>query len=318
MRRWDGLVENYIRVCEARGLAASTLSLRRRELERFGIWAKRRRPRPQLESVNSELVIRYIRDRSAFRSRATVAGVVSELRGMGEFLVCEGLWSSNPLRWIRGPKLDPRRHRPRNVGRGQLKALWKAAHSRRGAHARYQAVCVLAILYGTGLRRGELERLDLNDWDRDNGILKVDGRKTGQPRFVPVAKAVWRCIEAYLPHRHNRLEQRGTVGESALLINSLGRRLRGQNLHTLLHRLARTAEVEPVTAHQFRHTCASDLLESGVPLPDVQRFLGHAAIESTMRYVAIANPERVAAIAKHPLNGFLAASDYEGNQHDTH
>jgi len=124
---------------------------------------------------------------------------------MGEFLVREGFWRTNPLRWIRGPKLDPRRHLPRRIGKEQFKSIWDAAQGRPQEHARYQALCALGILYGTGLRRGELERLSVQDWDRDNSLLKIDGRKTGHPRHVPVGAGVWRCIEAYLPRRRRRV-----------------------------------------------------------------------------------------------------------------
>jgi len=102
MRRWDGLVDQYIRTCEARGLAAATIQHRATELSRFGQWAKRRRPRPNLEEIDSDLLVRFIGERSAFRAKATVASVVTELRGMGEFLVSEGIWRKNAMRWIRG------------------------------------------------------------------------------------------------------------------------------------------------------------------------------------------------------------------------
>ncbi|MFC1461354.1 tyrosine-type recombinase/integrase, partial [Verrucomicrobiota bacterium] len=144
--------------------------------------------------------------------------------------------------------------------------------------------CLLAILYGTGLRRGELGRLNVADWDRENGILKIDGRKTGRERHVPVGAGVWRCIEAYLPHRHNLLEKQGCLEEDALFINQLGERVKAENIGKLVHDLSKSAGVPLVTLHQFRHSCASDLLESGVHLPEVQKILGHAAIESTIRY----------------------------------
>jgi integrase/recombinase XerD len=70
--------------------------------------------------------------------------------------------------------------------------------------------------------------------------------------------------------------------------------------------LAESAGVEGVTLHQFRHSCASDLLEGGATLPEVQRVLGHAAIESTVRYVAITDPNRNEAMKLHPINEFLA------------
>jgi integrase/recombinase XerC len=60
-----------------------------------------------------------------------------------------------------------------------------------------------------------------------------------------------------------------------------------------------------VTVHQLRHTCASDLLENGTSLPEVQGILGHACIQSTCRYIHIAGPERKAAMALHPINSIL-------------
>ena len=261
--------------------------------------------------ISPELLIRYIGTRSAFRSRATASGVVSKLRCFGEFLVEESLWRVNPLRWIRGPKMDLRRQLPRRIGREQLQVLWQAAQVRPQEHARYLSLCVLGILYGTGLRRGELARLDLCDWDVEHGTLKIDGRKTGRERQVAIGEGVARCIEAYLPHRHNRLEKTGRIAEEALLINNHGQRLNSNNIAMLIGRLSRDAGLPRITIHQFRHSCASDLIEAGVALPDVQRMLGHAGIASTMRYLDIAAPERAAAMGKHPINRFLDDGDEE-------
>lgn len=305
MKRWDGLVEKYSALLRTRGLAESTIVSRERELVHFGAWLKSRRPRPHLEDVSAELIVRYVRARSAFHARSSVASVVSSLRCMGEFLVEEAVWRSNPLRWMRGPKADVRRHSPRRIGKAEQEALWAAARGRRQEHARHQAVCVLAILYGTGLRRSELERLDVSDWDAEAKVLTIDGRKTGLERKVPVGEGVAKCIETYLPHRHNRLEARGRLDETALLINTLGERLSAESLMNLLSRLSKDAGLPRVTLHQFRHSCASDLLEAGVTVPEVQRILGHAVIQSTVRYLAVADPQRVEAISRHPLNRFL-------------
>jgi len=311
MRRWDGLVDGYLNCCESRGLSEVTIETRRRELERFGGWLKRRRPRVRLDRVDGDLVVRYLRERAVFRSRATLAGVVSNLRIMGEHLVQEGVWRQNPLRWIRGPKLDRRRRLPKRIGSEHLKALFSAAQERRSVYARYQAVCLLSVLYGTGIRGGELERLEIGDWDSENAILKVDGQKTGKPRHIAVGEGVWRCIEAYLPHRHNQLEKSGCIEERALVVNRFGKRVNKQNIYTILKRLAVSAEVPQVTLHQFRHSCASDLLEAGVPLPQVQKYLGHAAIESTVRYLDVADTSRSEAMEKHPLNRFLGSKAAE-------
>ncbi len=61
-----------------------------------------------------------------------------------------------------------------------------------------------------------------------------------------------------------------------------------------------------MSVHQFRHSCASDLLEAGVHLADVQRILGHQGIATTVRYTHIADHARRAAIALHPINAWLS------------
>jgi site-specific recombinase XerD len=306
MPSWEALIDGYIKVGRSKGLAEATIRNQAREFERFGNWLSRRRPRVPLDQVDGDQVIRFVEKRAAFRSRATVSGVVSILRGIGEYLVQQGVWIKNPLRWIRGPKLDRRSHLPKRINKEHLKALMGAAQARAEVHSRYQAICLLAILYGTGLRLGELSRLDLESWDRETAILKVDGRKTGRARSLAVGEGVWRCIEAYLPHRHNRLEKCGCFQERALLVNCQGQRLNAANIRTTIRRLATAAKVPFVTIHQFRHSCASDLLEAGVSLPEVQRMMGHASIQSTVIYVDIADPCRAAAMERHPLNQFLA------------
>jgi site-specific recombinase XerD len=92
-----------------------------------------------------------------------------------------------------------------------------------------------------------------------------------------------------------------------LLVNRDGARLSGASISTGIHRLARRCGVELHSVHQFRHSCASDLLEEGVRLPEVQRILGHQAIATTVRYVHIADPQRREAMARHPINDWLEA-----------
>jgi site-specific recombinase XerD len=205
--------------------------------------------------------------------------------------------------------LDPRGRLPRRIGADHLKKIWEATTRNRTSYQQQLALAVLALLYGTGLRRGELERLDVTNWKREENVLLIDGRKSGQERSVPVNEGIWRCLEAYLPLRQNLLAQRGVNGEPALLLNREGRRMSAQSLGLLVHRLARTAAVPLVSLHQFRHTCASDLLESGVSLPEVQQLLGHASVSTTTRYLQIADVERVRAIKRHPLNDYLGATE---------
>jgi len=306
MRRWDGLVERYLGELRTRGLAEDTVRHRCRELDRWGAWLKHRRPRPELEQVGADEVVAYIQGRAAFRAKATVAGIVTALRSLGEFLVRDEIWASNPLRWMRGPKMDPRARIPRRIGAGTMSQLWASAAAGRQVYQRHLWVALLAVLYGTGLRRGELIRLDLADWNREADTLLIDGQKTGRERQVAVPALTWQCLEAYLPQRHNLLERTGRLSESALFVNQDGGRMSPESISGGLRTIARRGGLERITLHQFRHSCASDLLEDGVRLPQIQRLLGHQTITTTMRYLQIADPKRREAVTRHPINQRLA------------
>jgi site-specific recombinase XerD len=305
MKAWDGLLEGYLRQCETRGLSPATAFGRRRELEKWGAWCKRRRPALKLEEINSEEILGYLKGRTAFHAKATLHAVISHLRNMGEYLVQEGYWRQNPLRWIRGPKLNPRAHVPRRVGKEEMKKIWEEAGKLKSGYQRHLWVTVLAALYGTGIRRGELARLKVQDWNRETGLLRVDGRKTGQEREVPVPEVVWGCLEGYLPRRHNLLERAGRMEETALFVGQGGKALAGERIGTMIHKLAHRANVGIVSVHQFRHTCASDLIEGGAGLAQVQQILGHASLQSTCRYIQVSAPERKEAMALHPINAML-------------
>lgn len=306
MRQWDQLLDNYLRECEARGLSESVLSMRRRELERWGLWLKRRKPKPKLEEVGSDLILDYIRGRTVFHSKASVCSVMSHLRCMGEYLVNQGVWQQNPLRWIQSPKIDPRRNLPRRIERDHLRKLLEQAAALPPGYLRQLAITVFIVLYGTGMRRGELERLNVEDWDPKNGTLRIDSRKVNLQRVIPVSPAVIPYLETFLPQRQNRLLELGLPEESAFFVGRSGKRLSGQRVSHLLHRLAKRAEIPLVSVHQFRHSCASDLLEEGLGLHEVQKLLGHAFIQTTVRYTQVADPARKQAISLHPINAILA------------
>lgn len=310
MRRWDGLLDRYMQILQSRGVSQSYLNAVRSELERFGLWIKRKRPRPSLEVLDSEMIISYLKARGTFKSKATVYGIISRLRGMGDFLSNEGFWKKNPLRWIKGPRLDSRSRVPRRIGKRSLEKLLESASSSRERYYRYLWIAVVVLMYGTGMRRGELERLDVCDWDRSEGTIRVDGRKTGRERVITVPDISSRCLEAYLPYRQLQLEKRFRQDEDALFVNKRGERLRGAHVSHAVHLLAKKAGMPLVSLHQFRHTCASDLMEAGEKLVLVQKILGHATISTTMRYTHVAEPQRRQAMERHPINHILSVKEF--------
>lgn len=225
MRRWDRLVDSYLEEYRARGVSPQSVAYTQSRLDRWGRWLKGRRPRIAIEQIDPELITRYVANCSSFRAKATVYATLSTMRNFGDYVVRQGLWKSNPLRWMKGPKVTPYNRLPKRIDHAQMEEIWREAASRHGKYSSHLWVTVLAMLYGTGLRRGELERLNLDAFDRAEGTLRIDGRKTGYERCVPLPEMVLRCLEVYLPLRHNQLEETGRCGEGALLVSRTGRAL---------------------------------------------------------------------------------------------
>ena len=92
------MLDGYMSEYAARGLSEESVKNVGRTLERWGAWMKRCRPRPKLEHIDAPLIARYMRSRTSFKAKATVYRTLSDLRGMGEYLVREGVWQANPMR----------------------------------------------------------------------------------------------------------------------------------------------------------------------------------------------------------------------------
>jgi len=203
-----------------------------------------------------------------------------------------------------GPKVTPYSRLPKRIDRAHMEALWTEAAHRGGDYSSHLWVTVLALLYGTGLRRGELERLNMDAFDRREGTLRIDGRKTGRERCVPMPDMVLQCLEAYLPRRHNRLEATERLGETALLITRTGARLTGQMISNGIHAISRKAGVSIHSLHQFAtpapRICWSRRAPGrGTTHPRACRRLDHSAVcahcrSAATRSDAPASPQRLA------------------------
>jgi site-specific recombinase XerD len=301
MKRWDTLADRFLEEYSARGLAESSVAAMRRDLDRWGCWLKSRRPRPNLAEVTSEQITQYIGSWSRFRAKSTQYGMMSRMRQLGDFLVAEHVWRENPLRWMKGPRLDRRHRLPRRLNESTLAQIWEAAAQSRDTFYRHLWVAALGVLYGGGLRRSEVVGLNLSNWDPESGTLLVCAKKTYRERRLPLPDLCRQCMEAYLPRRQNILAKASSYEEPALFVNGRGRRLSKESLSRGIGRLGRRTG-EKVTLHQFRHTCASQLLAAGIRLPHVQRLLGHRSIQTTMRYLHVADKELHRAIGLHPIN----------------
>jgi len=136
------------------------------------------------------------------------------------------------------------------------------------------------LLYG-GLRCGSAITADVGDLGHDRGYRVLTVRmKGGKIRRAPIPPALGEAIDAMLAAR-------GNPGDGPLFVTRYGNRIAEQYIFVLVQRLARQAKIpsaKDLSPHSLRHTFATDSLDAGVSLRDLQDAMGHADPRTTRRY----------------------------------
>ncbi len=131
---------------------------------------------------------------------------------------------------------------------------------------------MLDIFYPCGLRRNEGVHLDVSDIDFKGKLLYVRKGKNYKERYVPVNDTVLQHIKDYLDHSRPFLQKKDKT--PALFISDKGYRAQGQSLLIRLRKLARVARIgKRIGLHTLRHSIATHLLQGGMNLKHIARFL---------------------------------------------
>jgi integrase/recombinase XerD len=141
------------------------------------------------------------------------------------------------------------------------------------------------LAYGTGLRRAELARLNLQDYERNPPGLWVRQGKGKKDRQVPVGDRLAKRLEHYL--RKIRPALRPLPEERAFLIDREGGRFNSHAIAARFRLYADLLELPKFSLHGLRHAFATHLLEGGATLQEVGLLLGHSNLEATERYTQI-------------------------------
>jgi integrase/recombinase XerD len=141
---------------------------------------------------------------------------------------------------------------------------------------------MLGVYYGCGLRRSEGLELDITDIDLNRSLVHVRKGKGSKERFVPIGESIKQDFKDWLSVRDQYLKQ---FQEQSFLLSPRGNRISGNALLIRLKRLVETAGInKDIGLHSLRHSIATHLLQQGMSLENVSRFLGHSSLENTQIY----------------------------------
>lgn len=223
---------------------------------------------------------------------AAVRGVLRECWRLG-LTNAEDFRRATDLEGVRGERLP----RGRALERGELRALFAACADDGRPQGRRDAA-LLALLYGTGVRRSEAAALDLADYLPDSSELRVRAGKGRKERIVYLAAGATEAIADWLAVRGP------DPGPLFYPVTKGGRVLRDRRtgdaaVRRILLRRAKQSGIARLSPHDLRRTFVGDLLDAGADLSTVQRLAGHANVATTARY------DRRGEVAKRRAAGLL-------------
>ncbi len=290
------------------GSARNTLLAYGRDLNDLSDWLAHRGL--SLSSLTRNTVEDYLTHCDAQGlSRATRARRLSSVRQFTRFALDEGWRDDDPAIRISGPGRAQRL--PKTLGRDDIDAMLAAAPQvGRGQTDRARNLCLIELLYATGMRVSELVGLPVMACRGDPAVLMIRG-KGGKDRMVPLTAPARRALTAWLRMRDD------APRDSALgkLVAGRGARwlfpapgaaghMPRQSFGRLLNDIAVAAGVDParVTPHVIRHAFATHLLEGGADLRAIQTLLGHADLGTTEIYTHVMDQRlRDLVLHHHPL-----------------
>ena len=300
-------VHAHLRWAEVSRLAPMSLVMRQRGLARFVEWAHERGLRhPQeltrqvLEAYQRHLYLaRSQRDGQPLGLR-TQQQLIGALRGWCKWLTRDGHIPANPAADLELPRMP--RTLPRTLlSVEQVRQLMNQPDVDGLTGVRDRAM--LELLYGTGMRRSELMRLQLGDVDLTQATVFIRQGKGRRDRYVPMGASARHWVARYCAEVRPMLT--GQVQEAAaswtLFLTDYGEPFEHNRLSGMVAGHLRRIGIEHGSCHALRHACATHMLEAGAELRYIQVLLGHADISTTQIYthVAIGKLMQVHA-ATHP------------------
>jgi len=279
-----------------------------------------------LEAVQSSHIRRWVSQmHSGGRSGRGIALILSGWRGFYTWLGREGVVQSNPVQDVRAPKAPKPLPKALSVDDAMQLAEFSATPDVTDPWLECRDAAMVELLYGCGLRVGELVGLDAQASNTAKGWLDLEGAeahvlgKGSKRRSVPIGSKALLAVNAWLVVREQGLkllQQEGAVTkgtatkgpatkdaflddassdkkvsldvQSALFIGRHGTRLTAQGIwQRLKQRSLKAGLSTPVHPHMLRHSFASHLLQSSSDLRAVQELLGHANISTTQVYTRL-------------------------------
>lgn len=219
------------------------------------------------------------------QARSTIARRAATVRSFLAWAVREELIDTNPALRLRAPKQE--KTLPGVLSSKQLNGIFETLRvaSTEGDPIALRDTALVEVLYGTGIRVGELVGLDSDHLDVDRRTLRVVG-KGNKERTVPYGVPAAHALDYWLRRGRPRLVT--AASGYALFLGQRGGRMDQRQARSTVERLFAGVEGTSATGpHALRHSTATHLLDGGADLRAVQEILGHSSLATTQIYTHV-------------------------------
>jgi integrase/recombinase XerD len=281
---WEEAVEGCLGyLATEKSHAVNSQVINRLALENFAAWMERHHPGLEPGLIMKEHLRTYLRAMRSERklAPASLKIIVVALRHFSGHLKREEIIGHDLSAALELPKLD--RLLPAMLGEEEVDRLMAAPLPDTPLGLRDRAL--LEVLYASGLRASELTGLRMENFLREDKLLRVIG-KGNRERVVPVGEKAIAAIDAWLARGRPLLVKPRTGGE--IFLGEHGRRLTAARLWQIVREAAKLAGVQKrVWPQLLRHSFATHLLSHGADLRAIQEMLGHASLATTQVYTHV-------------------------------
>src|SRR5437660_4885363 len=202
------------------------------------------------------------------KKKTSIARKLAALRTFFQFLVREGVVESNLVKLV----ATPRKEKKLPVHLSMEDAVRFIETPDTGTEFGKRDRAILELLYATGVRVSELVQLNLRDIDFKHKLLRVFGKRRKE-RMVPFGDPAAKALKDYLAVREQFLMNAPAIKRDAqpLILNYKGMRITTRSVGRLIEKYIRLCVgIHDISPHALRHSFATNLLDSGADLRDIQ------------------------------------------------
>jgi len=295
---YDALVEDFLEVCQERGLAPATRNQQHWHIRQFLFYL--RQQSYSLEGLTPDHIDAYLAHLGQTWSRVSLGTIARVLRAWFRHGEIRGRTRPGLADSILVPRIYRHEGLPLGPTWEQVRGIFADSRGDKPLPLRDRAILLLLAVYG--LRSGEVRRLRLDDIDWKKDRLSVVRSKSGRRESLPLEAHMGNALACYLRQGRPKCDSRSVF----MTFNAPFRPLSTGALYNLVSRrlLPVVGPGKSRGPHALRHACARRLVDAGLTLKEIGDHLGHRSPDSTRIYAKV-DLTSLRLVAMEDLGGLL-------------